>query len=332
MAAVAEQGPSSTMAKGNSWEMKPATLVKEIDTGLESVFCTRYSSDGELIAAGSSDGKVKLFNNSGRCMYKFAATEKDMPTTSLAWRPRSESLGSLQVLVTVNVWGEIKHWHVPSQKQIYRIQEEGNEIYVLKYRNDGLQFVTGGKDAIVRVYDEETKTVLHTLERGIYSHSIGHSNRIFAASYKPDDNNILVTAGWDNTVLVWDLRENKAVKTIYGPHVAGSALDISNDTILTGSWRSQDGLECWDFKTGRNTMRIGKCPMIYCAQFLPNSSDTFVAGGTSELNELKIYSTDGSSKSKPMHLKSKRGIYTCDTWGEKVVVGGDHACLRVFES
>jgi len=317
-------GEASKLSKGN------ISLIKEIDTGLESVFCTRFSSDGELIATGSADGWVKIINNAGRCVYKFKATEKDMPTTAVSWRPRSEKLGSLQVLVTVNVFGVVRHWHVPSQKEIYRLKEDDNEIYVLNYRNDGRQFVTGGKDAVVRVYDEETKTLVNELNRGTFSHSTGHSNRIFAAKYKPDDNNVLVTGGWDNTLLLWDLRENKAFKTIYGPHIAGSSLDIKNDTILTGSWRSKDGLECWDFKSGQNIMRISKCPMIYCAQFLPNSADTFVAGGVSQ-NEWRLYSTDGISKSGPMQLTGKRGIYTCDAWGERLVIGGDSSSLRVYE-
>lgn len=322
------------MSKANNVEEKPpVNLVTEIDTGLESVFCCKMNSDGDTIAAASSNGKVKLLDINGRVLYKF--TDSDMPTTHIAWRPRSLQLGSLEVLVTVNVYGEIKHWHVPTQKQIFRMKEENNEIYILKYRPDGRQFATAGKDCKVRIYDEETKKIVHTLERGIISQAHGHSNRIFACKYKPDQSNILVTGGWDNTVLVWDLRQEKAVKTIYGPHIAGDALDISGNTILTGSWRPQDALECWDINTGKNIMRnTTKCPMVYCAQFLPNSDgNMFVAGGVGrDCNELRMYSKDGLSTSKPMNLAKDKGIYTCDVWNDQLVIGGDSGSLRVFST
>lgn len=41
--------------------------------------------------------------------------------------------------------------------------------------------------------------------------------------------------GWDNTVQVWDIRVGYAVRSIYGPHICGDALDMDGNTIVTGS-------------------------------------------------------------------------------------------------
>ena len=44
---------------------------------------------------------------------------------------------------------------------------EKNQIYALEYQPDeGRQFATAGKDYKVRVYDEATKSLTHTLEAG----------------------------------------------------------------------------------------------------------------------------------------------------------------------
>jgi len=35
----------------------------------------------------------------------------------------------------------------------------------------------------------------------------------------------------------------EAARSFYGPHIAGEALDIQNETVLTGSWRAVDPIE-----------------------------------------------------------------------------------------
>ena len=41
-------------------------------------------------------------------------------------------------------------------------------------------------------------------------------------------------------------------RRIFGPHICGDALDIlpSNGNILTGSWRKDNTVQIWDFKSG----------------------------------------------------------------------------------
>lgn len=54
----------------------------------------------------------------------------------------------------------------------------------------------------VRLYDDGTKTLLKTLSSGKTKRSTGHSNRIYSVKWKPDDPNVILSGGWDNTVQV----------------------------------------------------------------------------------------------------------------------------------
>jgi len=165
-------------------------------------------------------------------------------------------------------------------------QKTPNQIYAIGYRPDGLQFATAGKDCVVRVYDEATKTEVATLDKGIHVSCIGHANRVFSVKYHPEDPNILLSGGWDNNLLKWDLRARSPVQTAYGPHIAGTALDIQNDTIVTGSWRAVDSMQTFDLATlemlastgGANT----KYSSIYTAAFIGSyaGEGIFGVGGT----------------------------------------------------
>ena len=49
---------------------------------------------------------------------------------------------------------------------------------------------------------------------------------------------MLLSAGWDSNLLLWDIRQEKAVKAFYGPNLSGDAIDFHNNTILTGAYKT----------------------------------------------------------------------------------------------
>jgi WD40 repeat protein len=73
-----------------------------------------------------------------------------------------------------------------------------------------------------------------------FSNTPGHSNRVFSVKFLPDVPNTFISGGWDGNVLIWDLRERKAVGSIHGPNLTGDSLDYKNGHVLTGSYRTKD--------------------------------------------------------------------------------------------
>lgn len=62
---------------------------------------------------------------------------------------------------------------------------------------------------------------------------------------------VLVSGGWDRSVKVWDLRIERAVRSVFGPYVCGDALSVRGGRLLTGSWRHSAALQQWDLASGR---------------------------------------------------------------------------------
>lgn len=148
----------------------------------------------------------------------------------------------------------------------------------------------------------------------------GHSNRVFSLKFFPEDDNTVVSGGWDNTLQIWDLRAGHSVRGIYGPHLAGDALDINSrgDELLTGSWRPESPLELWDFGSGK---RLGVVPwnqssvrsepcFLYAAQFAKGPSDDgqqLIAAGGSGSNEAKVFNHSAGNKVRTDSISSKGG-------------------------
>lgn len=54
-----------------------------------------------------------------------------------------------------------------------------------------------------------------------------HGNRVFAVKFYTND--ILLSGGWDNSVIVWDVRSNDIIRTVLGPHLCADAMDTKED-------------------------------------------------------------------------------------------------------
>jgi WD40 repeat protein len=118
------------------------------------------------------------------------------------------------------------------------------------YNNDGSLFATGGNDKFLRLYDDETKTLISKLISKKYTLP-EHSNRIFCCKFSPNDNNLLISGGWDNTLLLYDVRTKEVTNFLYGPHLAGDGIDIKDNLMLTVSWDKKDQISLWDLRMNK---------------------------------------------------------------------------------
>lgn len=65
--------------------------------------------------------------------------------------------------------------------------------------------MTGGDDKQVRFWDDETNKLICESDSYYTKHNT-HSNRVFCARFKPGDENICFTGGWDMNVIIHDIR------------------------------------------------------------------------------------------------------------------------------
>ncbi|CAH8611351.1 unnamed protein product [Heterobilharzia americana] len=69
----------------------------------------------------------------------------------------------------------------------------------------------------------------------------GHSMHIMALKYHLNKSTMLISAGWDNLVKIWDTRQQTGpVFQTYGPYITSpDGLDIDDNYLLTASWRAK---------------------------------------------------------------------------------------------
>lgn len=336
-------------APNSSSEFKIVPKIT-IQDNTSEVFCVKFSPDGKFLAAVCGDGAIRVFNTSnGSLAYNLqGGSSVALPTTALKFRPVTASTRTKNVFLAANAAGTVQHWHMTSGKCLHSITDEENPVYALDYNTDGTSFVTAGKDHALRIYDEATKTQTAILQGG-GSYSIkgpsGHSNRIFSAKFLPEDSNVVISGGWDNTVQIWDIRAGHAVRSFYGPHICGDSLDIVGNEILTGSWRNEHQVEVWDFRSGE---KISEVPwnssafsgagqpacMVYAAQFSKESATPrFIAAGGSGLNECKVFDHQNGNQVIGTITGLAKGIFTLDIAPDntRIAIAGGDASIRIVD-
>jgi len=324
------------------------TLVPKvtITDNTSEVFSVRFSPDGRFVAAGCGDGAIRIFNShTGALAYNLqGGSSVALPCTAVRFRPTTEEGRTKNVLLAANAAGAVQHWHMTSGKCLHSTQEEdGNQVYALDYNFEGSQYLTAGKDKCVRLYDEATKTLITKMEGGIgfsRDSTPGHSNRVFSCKFVPSDENMVISGGWDNTVQIWDTRQGAAVRSIFGPHLCGDALDIHSNTIVTGSWRATNQLELWDFRTGEKIsdvpwhVRPDQQPcMLYAAQFSRDPHGRFIAAGGSGANEAKVFDRRNNNAVVGTVTGLSRGVFAVDFSPDhqKLAIAGGDASIRILD-
>jgi len=325
------------------------------------IFCVKFSSDDQYLAVSYADGAIRVFNaNTGNEEFTLndkkadeaaeggdemtrAMRQPHFPTTQVRWRPAGSESRTKNVLISVNAEndGLVQHWHIKSGKCLHTIEEIDNQIFCLDYFHNGSVFATAGRDYKVRVYDEATKRLTQTLEGGDQLKTAGHSNRVFSVRFHSENPNLVISAGWDNTVQIWDLRKGQSVRSIYGAYICGDAVDLNHDgsVILTGSYRATDTLQQWDFASGKliNTIpwkpagHIGsnEC-MCFSAQYSRPDSRYIIAGG-SQNNEAKIF--DANTFGCVAAICTPKPVFTADfnAAASAFAIGGADGQVRVFK-
>ena len=204
-------------------------------------FTTQFNPTGSHIACGYSNGFVQIFPlNDKKAPISFKVGT--YPVTSIKWNKKKDT-----TLLVGSADGYVTHWHSSSGKVLHSIHELNNAINSVDYTRDFKQFATAGNDVCVRIYDENMKSIITSMRPYKFDEP-GHSGRIFCLKFHPENDNMLVTGGWDKTIQFYDVRGGKICHSIYGPEICGDSIDLNGNFVLTGGWSTSTQVKIWDIR------------------------------------------------------------------------------------
>ena len=251
----------------------PAQVILEHGSSVTSV----AFSTNAILASGSSDGTVKLWN-----------VESHENIATLEGHTRgvtSVAFSTNAILASGSSDGTVKLWNVESHENISTLEGHTWAVTSVAFSTNAI-LASGSSDGTVKLWNVETHTNIATLE--------GHESRVYSVSFSPDGT-LLASGAAGNTVKLWDVETHTNIATLgeYSWWAEGTLVAFSPDGTLLASGSDDNAVKLWDVETRTNIATLADDYArndVNPVAFSPDG--TLLASAGSDDNTVKLWDVE----------------------------------------
>lgn len=272
-----------------------------------------FSPDERLLASGSWDGSLKLWNlERGTLLWERLTSN----INCVAFAPD----GSL--LANGGDDAGIQIWHVTSETLVQTLADQGGAVHALAWSPDGKLLASSGFDGRICVWEIQKSICLQTLE--------AHTNWVTGLAFAPNGSR-LASASWDRTVRLWDMASGQLLQTLTGHTDRVLRVAWSPDGRLVASAGFDKTIRLWNVeRESYQAVLHGHTADVYTITFTPDSGSVLSGG---EDGTVRVW--DGESGQCVRIIRGYAvSLYDVD-WspdGTQLVSGGTNTQVTMWDA
>ncbi len=230
-----------------------------------------FSPDGKVLASGSGDTTIKLWDVSSGREIRILSGHTD-GVTSIVFSPDGTVLASSSGDTT------IKLWDVASGREMRTLSGHTDHVWSVAFSPDGKLLASGSGDNTIKLWDVASGREMRTLS--------GHAYWVTSVAFSPDGK-LLASGSRDQTIKLWDVASGRELHTLTGHTDVVRSVAFSPDGKVLASGSGDKTLKLWDVASGREMRTLsGHTDVVVSVAFSPDGK--LLASGTG-YNTIKLW-------------------------------------------
>ncbi|WP_395649402.1 TIR domain-containing protein [Planktothrix agardhii] len=260
----------TVLAQGINWVKEQNRWQGHTD----AIQTISFSPDGETLATGGYDNKVKLWDRNNQFTQELKG--HDRAVMSVSFNKNSDLLATASLDQTVRLWGKKEEkW-----EEILPPLENNTSIFSVSINPNDDLIATGNEDGTVKLWKpDKTRKPIQILR--------GHTNSVYSVSFSPDGQT-LATASVDKTIILWKRTPKEWVnqKTLTNHQDEVYSVTFSPNGKILASADGTGVIKLW--KPDGTFMRdcMGHINKVLALSFSPDSQTLASAGRD---NTIKVW-------------------------------------------
>ena len=229
-------------------------LLATLEGHSNTVRSVSFSPDGKVLASGSDDKTIKLWDVGSRREIA-TLTGHSNEVLSVSFSPDGQVLAS-------GSYETIKLWDVGSRREIATLKGHSNWVQSVSFSPDGQVLASGSYDKTIKLWDVGSRREIATLK--------GHSDVVYSVSFSPDGQ-VLASGSVDNTIKLWDVGSRREIATLKGHSNWVLSVSFSPDGQVLASGSKDGTIKLWDVGSRREIATLkGHSNTVLSVSFSPD--------------------------------------------------------------
>ena len=272
-----------------------------------------FRPDGKILASGSDDGTIKLWNlTTNQDVANLRGHYSTIDVVAFSNDGKILSSGSDD--------GTIKLWNLETNKEIATLSSHSGSIWFVAFSKNGKTLASASSDYTIKLWNLDTNEEIATLNE--------HSDHVTVVSFSPDGK-ILASGSRDNTIKLWDLEKNEMIATLEGHSSTVTSLAFSDkNTLISSSYDNK--IKQWDLINNEELNNLeGHSSGILSIAIAPNGK---ILASASQDNTIKLwdFTTQEEIATLTGHLDQVNSV-TFSPDGNQLASGSSDKTIRIWE-
>jgi glutamine amidotransferase-like uncharacterized protein len=235
-------------------------LLHTLGEHSDRVYGLGFSSDGRLLASGSWDGTIRLWDVD---TWQAVRTFDQHGNWEVFFAPDDAHIASEDGAI----------WDIASGERVRVLDVNDSHV---TFSPDGTWMASAGYNAPIELWDVDTWRVVRTLE--------GHSDRVFGVAFSPDSTLLASGSGMgpsdvsDFVVKLWDVVSGQEIYTLRGHGGDVHAVAFSPDGEFLASASIDGTVKLWDVQGGQLVHTLRHRDGLWDVAFSPDGTLLASAG------------------------------------------------------